>query len=180
MVMIHLFLLARPVYREPATQLAAGPMAVPSAIDAGEQMQPWPEPRSSIPMNESQRCASLLELSNCHAAQGLAFVHVSKAVGGTIHNTLLNCKKTEKGQRVLQDTSSERNKAMHMTVGEWNDFLAKTHVQANKTFFFASTRNPYERMVSIFYYHFYHAFGKTKANYDDTPEATQEHLACML
>ena len=39
---------------------------------------------------------------------------------------------------------------MHMTVGEWNDFLAKTHVQANKTFFFASTRNPYERMLSAY------------------------------
>ena len=117
---------------------------------------PLSPPRQSSPaQSQVEECKHLLDATECDVAAGLAFVHVNKAGGGLISSVLSQCKLRFHADRAfpVNVSDSGRLTAMHMSVTTWQKYLEAAGIKLDRTFFFASVRNPYERMVSNFYYH---------------------------
>jgi len=92
-------------------------------------------------------CTKLLVESQCGRAPGVTLVHVNKA-GGTSMACMI--KKCDSKRLARIEHPRVGGNVFHSTVREYYENLKKW--DPSKVFYFASVRNPYDRMVSFFYY----------------------------
>jgi len=95
-----------------------------------------------------ERCTELLTTMRCGDFDATAFVHINKAGGTTIAKRLKKCK----SKRIVSTKASRG--LWHNSVDMlFEDMVTeKTRWDPNATFYYAAVRNPYDRMVSLFYY----------------------------
>jgi len=90
-------------------------------------------------------CAKLLRASHCQAARSVAYIHVMKTGGTSISAGLHKCT----SNRIARSSGKLFHDSARIVIKRAE---TKSHQRASKLFFFAATRNPYERLVSLFYF----------------------------